>query len=1053
MEVAVKGKAKRRHLNANECEELGQSADVLTHPQTSNQGQSKSLPNRALHPKTPTKRRKHAPAESTSGNQNTINSFFPVTGVISSSPHKSPQPSTSTCSKEKVEEADDDEDDDVSLLAIPLEENDEIDDSLLADCVMPEMEASEAGATQEHEVDYLEGITAEMFDNDEDFESCLDGEDEVEALPDEHYGLLGISRTLVQPQGSIEDLPEEVLRQVLCLLPAQDLYRSACLVCHRWKNIVLDTKFMPYKKQYYRYMMGEEDTVMNFLILLRKHSIMAKGSKSHLSIRNLIIVMSQHEAGQCVSPDSILKCVQKHRLYPQAEASIRLRIPEIKNDLQPGLEGPNPYAAMAVILTLSECVEDVQALVSLLTDCLSLSAITEYLCHMATMLLALERNHILISNRKHYNIYYVLHLLENGPFSVHSGQSGRAQVHLTREQQQILSHNIQPDHVVKIMAFAGTGKTTTLVKYAEHRPHLRFLYVAFNSSVVREARCRFPSNVDCRTIHSLAYNDIGSRYRSCNKLTFNLKPFSINSVLPKGRGGFIKSKVVSLTLDTFMASADPSISCRHVPVNTIDNQGRRSLIGEKEQQLFVRDAQRIWSKMQDLNEKSMQAYYMTHDGYLKLWQLQIPKPRLSDRYDSLFIDEAQDCTPAIMDVIMAQKCGKILVGDPHQQIYSFKGAVNALQVVGHTHIYYLTQSFRFGAEIAYVGATILKVCKKVKKILVGGKQKGGVCDETADEAVEAMRTGVSRSRGQTAILSRCNAGVFTEAVQLLNANVNCRIHFVGDINNIGLDKIMDLWRLLQNSEPHENSSQQKYIKDPIIRFFSKKGNPFQALKTYVEHTEDRELESKVNIVEKYRKRIPELLDKLKQCHESDLRQADFIVGTVHKAKGLEFDRVMVRDDFVKIPSSRHNESHNRTFSSCYFDIPTDEWNLLYVAVTRARTSVTITKNISRILTQAGEYRLKSEMPSSSMSVTTPLPCSIENCPNCITPGSAFNMYQRPIKYTDGSSAGGPLCERCVWLRIGSTAFLMTDDVFSMAEIPQMFHRPMYNYFMGLHDFF
>lgn len=29
------------------------------------------------------------------------------------------------------------------------------------------------------------------------------------------------------------------------------------------------------------------------------------------------------------------------------------------------------------------------------------------------------------------------------------------QIHLTHEQQQILSHDIQPDHVVKIVAFAG----------------------------------------------------------------------------------------------------------------------------------------------------------------------------------------------------------------------------------------------------------------------------------------------------------------------------------------------------------------------------------------------------------------------------------------------------------------------------------------------------------------------------------------------------------------------------------------------------------------------
>lgn len=46
-----------------------------------------------------------------------------------------------------------------------------------------------------------------------------------------------------------------------------------------------------------------------------------------------------------------------------------------------------------------------------------------------------------------------------------------------------------------------------------------------------------------------------------------------------------------------------------------------------------------------------------------------------------------------MDVLLSQRCAKILVGDPHQQIYTFKGAVNALNVVDHTHIYYLTQVY------------------------------------------------------------------------------------------------------------------------------------------------------------------------------------------------------------------------------------------------------------------------------------------------------------------------------------------------------------------------
>lgn len=133
-----------------------------------------------------------------------------------------------------------DEDDDAILLAAAMvpepevEEEEEVDDiSLLAATMVPE-----------EEVDYLEGMTPEMFGDDEEFDQCndLNEDSEVEALPDVHYGLLGSSKVLLEPQGCIDDLPEEVLRQVLCQVPAQDLYRSISLVCHRWRNIVQDPK-------------------------------------------------------------------------------------------------------------------------------------------------------------------------------------------------------------------------------------------------------------------------------------------------------------------------------------------------------------------------------------------------------------------------------------------------------------------------------------------------------------------------------------------------------------------------------------------------------------------------------------------------------------------------------------------------------------------------------------------------------------------------------------------------------------------------------------------
>ncbi|XP_040885742.1 F-box DNA helicase 1 isoform X2 [Toxotes jaculatrix] len=1068
MEVAAKGKAKRRHLNTEECDELGRSTEstnALTRPHFSNQGHGSRDPNRGLYPKIPTKRWKFVPSVSTSGRpvgqQKGIIDFFSVAGVLRSSPQKSTKPCSSICTNrlhgEEVDDAsllaaamvsdpqaeEEEEVDDASLLAAAMvtasqmeEEEEEVDDaSLLAAAMVPEPEAKE-----DEMVDYLEGMTAEMFGVDDEFDRCdsdiHNEEEEVEALPDAHYGLLGISSVLLQPQGCMDDLPEEVLIEILSLLPAQDLYRSASLVCHHWWNIIQDAKFVPLKKRYYRYMMREKDTVQEVVSILKHSGITDPASAQH-SIRNLVVLMAQHKVGELVRPWDVLECVKKHRLFPQAEASITLRIPDIQKNFNLGTEGPNPYAAMAVILILSESVGDVQALVSLLTSCMSHTAITEYLNHMAMMLLALKRSNIQISNRLHYNIYYVLHLMENGPFSVSSGQSRQPQIQLTHEQQQILSHNIQGDHVVKIIAFAGTGKTTTLVKYAEQRPDLRFLYVAFNKSVANEAKRRFPRNVDCKTVHSMAFRDVGRRYCSQKKLTSSLKPFAISSVLPKGRGGFTKAKVVTRTLNAFMASTDQTITTRHVPSTHITNNGNRVVIDDGEKQLVVRDAQQIWIKMKDINEKTEDAYYMTHDGYLKLWQLRNPKPRLSDQYDVIFIDEAQDCTPAIMDVLLSQRCGRILVGDPHQQIYTFKGAVNALHVVDHTHIYYLTQSFRFGAEIAYVGATILEVCKKVQKILVGGKQKGGVCDETAVRVSESLRTGVSHCRGKAAILARCNVTVFNVAVQLTDANPNCRIHFIGGVQNIGLNRILDIWQLMKMAgQATDGPEQPKFIKDPLIRSFAKKSNEngFWALKTYVSQTEDLELWAKLSIVEKYESRIPNLVKRLDSCFEHDFHNADFIVGTVHKAKGLEFDSVMVTGDFVKVPFSGHNLHRSPDFS--FADIPDDEWNLLYVAVTRAKTSLIITKDVCRILTVAGEYFLKSEMPNSLMKVGEPLPCSVPNCPNCITPGSAFIMCKQQMKCSDGVSEGGPLCERCVWTRIGPTAFLMTDDILSMAEIPE-----------------
>lgn len=71
------------------------------------------------------------------------------------------------------------------------------------------------------------------------------------------------------------------------------------------------------------------------------------------------------------------------------------------------------------------------------------------------------------------------------------------------------------------------------------------------------------------------------RYQFRQKLTFNLKPFAINSVLPQGRGGFVRAKVVATTLNAFMASPDAAITVEHVP-NFRKVKDRKEIILEDE---------------------------------------------------------------------------------------------------------------------------------------------------------------------------------------------------------------------------------------------------------------------------------------------------------------------------------------------------------------------------------------------------------------------------------------------------------------------------------------
>ncbi len=89
------------------------------------------------------------------------------------------------------------------------------------------------------------------------------------------------------------------------------------------------------------------------------------------------------------------------------------------------------------------------------------------------------------------------------------------------QEQQIAIDAFLSGGSMKINAYAGTGKTSTLQLLA-HASSARGQYLAFNKSIVKEAKEKFPDNVICSTIHGLALKGISKDYRTGKKKCFGI---------------------------------------------------------------------------------------------------------------------------------------------------------------------------------------------------------------------------------------------------------------------------------------------------------------------------------------------------------------------------------------------------------------------------------------------------------------------------------------------------------------------------------------------------
>lgn len=468
----------------------------------------------------------------------------------------------------------------------------------------------------------------------------------------------------------------------------------------------------------------------------------------------------------------------------------------------------------------------------------------------------------------------------------------------TDEQLQALTLFAEGDNLA-IEAGAGTGKTSTL-KYLAGRTKEKGQYIAFNKAIVEEAKAKMPSNIRANTAHSLAYGNIingaykarlhgSSRIKSMDAARF----LGISGTTVKVGDSTKKlsmSYLASLALSgvrNFCTSADERPSARHVPyIDGIDLpvNGKRTytnnnIIAAKLEPYM----QKAWADIQA--EQGFLRF--EHSHYLKMWQLRDPIINA----DFILFDEAQDANPVMLDIVkqQADRCQLVFVGDSQQQIYTFTGAVNALANVPADHRSFLTQSFRFGPEIAEI-ANIMLEWNRAELRLQGFDQ---------------IESEVGPIAGVPDVyLTRTNAKCIEQTIAYQAGGH--QVYIMG-----GGKEMLSFAKAAQ-----ELMEGRKTIHPELCCF-----DDWFEVQEYV-NSDDQgsDLRLNVNLIEKYG--VQTIIEALSNTVSE--KKADVTVSTAHKAKGCEWDSVKLGTDFPE--QEKLND---------------EEIRLLYVAATRAQKKLDI----------------------------------------------------------------------------------------------------------------
>lgn len=487
-----------------------------------------------------------------------------------------------------------------------------------------------------------------------------------------------------------------------------------------------------------------------------------------------------------------------------------------------------------------------------------------------------------------------------------------------------------------VSAVAGSGKTTTLLKALEIVPKDKnVLFLAFNKSIADELKTRVPqtNNITVKTVHGFGYG-ILSRYFGSEIDNGKYRKLFYDIV------DYFKTKKLS-TIEKYNFTDEQLINAKEMlqlidvkdvkpfltDVLALVNLGRLHLIDMAVMFNGVNDLKNIADKhtIDHTDNQCDVAWYLISIGithtdiidYTDMIYLPIWNELKSETYDMVFVDECQDlssCQRLLMKKAMNPKNGRfIAVGDPGQAIYAFAGAddlsYKKLCEIENTIELPLSITYRCATQIVNMVHHLNPYIKAIPK------NNKGVIDREASY-LHVKDGDMVVCRQMFPVVSLC--------IKFLKQNKKSYI--------IGSDIGMSLISMINNADNKIDFTMSKVLakllddKEKLIvkLMETEKYSRVDAIEcnTVVILTE------KIDVIAALSEGIEDpnvVIEKIKKIF-SNSQKSGICLSTIHKAKGLEADRVFVL----------HPELMPSRYAKLDWELKQED-NLKYVAYTRAKT--------------------------------------------------------------------------------------------------------------------